>query len=118
MLAGSPIPSEMCSGLENSHCWVMLLTPHFLSDNWCKYQMHQFLAHAPYSNGRLIPIVFGLTLAQCPPEIKHMYVFRGALGDKTVLIKVKGAIVTSKLQHFVGIPPCENPALWDSEDGN
>ncbi|XP_066463364.1 toll/interleukin-1 receptor domain-containing adapter protein [Eleutherodactylus coqui] len=109
MLAGSPIPSEMCSGLENSHCWVMLLTPHFLSDNWCKYQMHQFLAHAPYSNGRLIPIVFGLTLAQCPPEIKHMYVFRGALGDKTVLIKVKGAIVTY-LKEMIAVTSDQIPA--------
>ncbi|KAG8568155.1 hypothetical protein GDO81_013906 [Engystomops pustulosus] len=93
MLAGSPIPSEICSGLENSHCWVMLLTPHFLSDNWCRYQMHQFITQAPCSNGRLIPVIIGLSLAQYPSEVKHMYAFKDTLNDRSVFIKVKDAIL-------------------------
>ncbi|KAM3923321.1 toll/interleukin-1 receptor domain-containing adapter protein [Leptodactylus fuscus] len=94
MLGGNPITSEMCSGLESSHCWVMLLTPHFLSDQWCKYQMHQFLAHAPCSNGRLIPVIIGLSFDQYPVEVKHMYAFKAASNDTSVFINVKGAIVT------------------------
>ncbi|XP_040287559.1 toll/interleukin-1 receptor domain-containing adapter protein isoform X2 [Bufo bufo] len=93
MLAGGAITSEMCSGLESSHCWVMLLTPHFLSDSWCKYQMHQFLAQAPCSNGRLIPVMIGLSFAQYPPEVKHMYAFKGAFNDNSVFIKIKAAIL-------------------------
>ncbi|XP_044134159.1 toll/interleukin-1 receptor domain-containing adapter protein isoform X2 [Bufo gargarizans] len=93
MLAGGAITSEMCSGLESSHCWVMLLTPHFLSDSWCKYQMHQFLAQAPCSNGRLIPVMIGLSFAQYPPEVKHMYAFTGAFNDNSVFIKIKAAIL-------------------------
>ncbi|XP_073426059.1 toll/interleukin-1 receptor domain-containing adapter protein [Dendrobates tinctorius] len=94
MQAGGPIPSEMCSGLESSHCWVMLLTPQFLSDNWCKYQMHQFLAQAPCSNGRLIPVIIGLTFAQYPSVVKHMYAIKGTFNDPSVFSKVKEAIVT------------------------
>lgn len=96
MVGGGAISSEMCNGLKSSHCWVMLLTPHFLSDQYCAYQMQQFITQAPCSNGRLIPVMIGLTLAQYPSEIKHMYAFKGEFNDKNVFIKVKGAIVTCK----------------------
>ncbi|XP_040287572.1 toll/interleukin-1 receptor domain-containing adapter protein isoform X4 [Bufo bufo] len=55
MLAGGAITSEMCSGLESSHCWVMLLTPHFLSDSWYLKEMitvtsDKIPAHTPPSS--------------------------------------------------------------------
>ncbi|XP_077105570.1 toll/interleukin-1 receptor domain-containing adapter protein [Ranitomeya variabilis] len=109
MQAGGPIPSEMCSGLESSHCWVMLLTPQFLSDNWCKYQMHQFLAQAPCSNGRLIPVIIGLSFAQYPSVVKHMYAIKGTFNDPSVFSKVKDAIVTY-LKEMINVTSDQIPA--------
>ncbi|XP_075046566.1 toll/interleukin-1 receptor domain-containing adapter protein isoform X2 [Mixophyes fleayi] len=94
MEAGSPVSTEMCHGAQNSHCWVMLLTPHFLSDNWCKYQMHQFLTQAPCADGRLIPVMMGMSFSQYPAELRHMFAFKGALSDKSVFGQVKRAILT------------------------
>ncbi|KAM4015812.1 toll/interleukin-1 receptor domain-containing adapter protein isoform 1-T2 [Anomaloglossus baeobatrachus] len=109
MVAGGPIPSEMCSGLESSHCWVMLMTPQFLTDNWCKYQMHQFLAQAPCSNGRLIPVIIGLSFAQYPTVVKHMYAIKGALNDHRVFSKVKEAIV-AYLKEMITVTSDHIPA--------
>ncbi|XP_068096417.1 toll/interleukin-1 receptor domain-containing adapter protein [Hyperolius riggenbachi] len=92
MNVGGAIPTEMVDGAENSHCWVMLLTPNFLSDQWCQYQMHQFLALAPCSDGRLIPVMVGLTFTQYPKELKHMVACKDINNDQKVFKSVKRAI--------------------------
>uniref|UniRef100_A0A4W4H5M6 Toll-interleukin 1 receptor (TIR) domain containing adaptor protein n=1 Tax=Electrophorus electricus TaxID=8005 RepID=A0A4W4H5M6_ELEEL len=35
------VPIELCRAVQNSHCWVLLITPNFLKDDWCLYQMQQ-----------------------------------------------------------------------------
>ncbi|XP_062408703.1 toll/interleukin-1 receptor domain-containing adapter protein [Sardina pilchardus] len=70
---GSPIPTELCRAVQNSHCWLFLMTSHFLQSEWCIYQMHQALAEAPMSN-RIIPTVLHLPYSSCPKEIRFYYI--------------------------------------------
>nr|QLD94941.1 MAL [Boleophthalmus pectinirostris] len=66
---GAAIPSELCQAVQNSHIKVLLITKHFLKDEWCTYVMHQALADGPMSN-RLIPLVRNLLHSEIPPELK------------------------------------------------
>ncbi|XP_075459414.1 toll/interleukin-1 receptor domain-containing adapter protein isoform X2 [Ascaphus truei] len=93
MAVGSPIPSEMCHGVRSSHCWVMLLTPHFLSDAWCTYQMHQALAESPHSGGRLIPVMMSLPRTQYPVELKFMYYINAMSDDECVFNQIRNSIL-------------------------
>uniref|UniRef100_A0A8D0L0Q6 TIR domain containing adaptor protein n=1 Tax=Sphenodon punctatus TaxID=8508 RepID=A0A8D0L0Q6_SPHPU len=70
---GSAVTSELCDAVQNSHCWVMLITPNFLQDPWCTYQMHQALVEAPMANGRIIPVVKDIDRKQYPRELKCIY---------------------------------------------
>ncbi|XP_053308358.1 toll/interleukin-1 receptor domain-containing adapter protein [Spea bombifrons] len=101
MELGSPIPSEMCHGVGGSHCWVMLLTPRFLRDSWCKYQMHLALGRSPDSAGRFIPVMVDLPRSQYPPELAFMYYIRATAGDSHVFAQVRKWILEylKKLQH-------------------
>ncbi|XP_021573245.1 toll/interleukin-1 receptor domain-containing adapter protein isoform X2 [Carlito syrichta] len=78
---GSAIVSELCQALSNSHCRVLLITPGFLRDPWCKYQMLQALTEAPGAEGRTIPLLSGLTRAAYPPELRFMYYVDGGGPD-------------------------------------
>ncbi|KAG8434725.1 hypothetical protein GDO86_012902, partial [Hymenochirus boettgeri] len=93
MEVGSPIPYEICHGLGSSHCWIMLLTSDFLSDSWCKYQMHQALAESPVSEGRFIPVMINLQISQYPPELKYMFSIRSASFDSSIFANVKKSIL-------------------------
>lgn len=66
---GSAIPTELCQAVQNSHIKVLLITPHFLTDQWCTYVMHQALADGPMSN-RIIPLVRNLLPCQYPQEMR------------------------------------------------
>lgn len=66
---GTAIPTELCQAVENSHIKVLLITPHFLEDEWCTYVMHQALADGPMSN-RIVPLVRNLLRSQFPPELR------------------------------------------------
>ncbi|XP_007945424.1 toll/interleukin-1 receptor domain-containing adapter protein [Orycteropus afer afer] len=74
---GGAIVSELCQALSSSHCRVLLITPGFLQDPWCKYQMLQALTEAPASEGCTIPLLSGLTRASYPPELRFMYYVDG-----------------------------------------
>lgn len=74
---GGAIVSELCQALSSSHCRVLLITPGFLQDPWCKYQMLQALSEAPGAEGRTIPLMSGLTRAAYPAELRFMYYVDG-----------------------------------------
>ncbi|XP_073760059.1 toll/interleukin-1 receptor domain-containing adapter protein isoform X2 [Callorhinus ursinus] len=74
---GGAIVSELCQALSSSHCRVLLITPGFLQDPWCKYQMLQALSEAPGAEGRTIPLMSGLTRAAYPAELRFMYFVDG-----------------------------------------
>ncbi|KAM9113871.1 toll/interleukin-1 receptor domain-containing adapter protein isoform 1-T1 [Pangshura tecta] len=72
-MPGSAITTELCDAVQNSHCWVLLITPSFLEDPWCRYQMHQALAEAPMANGRAIPVLKGIDRRDYPRELRCLY---------------------------------------------
>ncbi|XP_063799753.1 toll/interleukin-1 receptor domain-containing adapter protein [Pseudophryne corroboree] len=117
MEVGSPVSTEMCRGAESSHCWVMLLTPHFLTDSWCKYQMHQFLTQDPCADGRLIPVVMGLPFSQYPSEMRHMYAFKGTLSDQSVFGQIKRAILTY-LKKLLTVTADQVPSVTASSNNS
>ncbi|XP_075420215.1 toll/interleukin-1 receptor domain-containing adapter protein [Tenrec ecaudatus] len=79
---GGAIVSELCQALSSSHCRVLLITPGFLRDPWCKYQMLQALTEAPAAEGCTIPLLSGLTRASYPPELRFMYYVDGKGPDR------------------------------------
>nr|QNL15362.1 TIR domain-containing adaptor protein [Bostrychus sinensis] len=100
---GGAIPTELCQAVQNSHIKVLLITPHFLTDEWCTFVMHQALADGPMSN-RVIPLVQNLLPSQYPQELKvfsytdlnrnpdHCY----ALVNRTVLQYLKDSVQNEK----------------------
>lgn len=66
---GGAVSTEICEAMQNSHVWALLITPHFLEDEWCKYMMHQALAEGPMSH-RILPLVKNMSRAQVPHELK------------------------------------------------
>ncbi|XP_010984565.3 toll/interleukin-1 receptor domain-containing adapter protein [Camelus dromedarius] len=74
---GGAIVSELCQALSSSHCRVLLITPGFLRDPWCRYQMLQALSEAPGAEGRTIPLMSGLSRAAYPAELRFMYFVDG-----------------------------------------
>ncbi|XP_004688833.2 PREDICTED: toll/interleukin-1 receptor domain-containing adapter protein [Condylura cristata] len=89
---GGAIVSELCQALSNSHCRVLLITPGFLRDPWCKYQMLQALSQAPGAEGRTIPLLAGLAKASCPAELRFMYFVDGR-GPDGGFCQVKNAVL-------------------------
>nr|XP_035120922.2 toll/interleukin-1 receptor domain-containing adapter protein isoform X3 [Callithrix jacchus] len=89
---GGAIVSELCQALSSSHCRVLLITPGFLQDPWCKYQMLQALSDAPGAEGRTIPLLSGLSRAAYPPELRFMYYVDGR-GPDGGFHQVKEAIM-------------------------
>ncbi|NXI97449.1 TIRAP protein, partial [Psophia crepitans] len=80
---GSAVMTELCDAVQNSHCWVMLITPGFLRDPWCKYQMHQALAEAPMANGRTIPVLKDVDRKDYPRELRNLYYISMALKENS-----------------------------------
>ncbi|KAM7050479.1 toll/interleukin-1 receptor domain-containing adapter protein isoform 1-T2 [Molossus nigricans] len=89
---GSAIVSELCRALDSSHCRVLLITPGFLRDPWCRYQMLQALSQAPGAEGRIIPLLAGLARSAYPPELRFMYFVDGR-GPDHGFHQVKEAIL-------------------------
>ncbi|XP_029922790.1 toll/interleukin-1 receptor domain-containing adapter protein isoform X2 [Myripristis murdjan] len=69
---GGAIPSELCQAVQNSHFRVLLITPDFLQDGWCRYMIHQALAERPMSH-QMIPLVQNLSHTQYPMELKFFH---------------------------------------------
>ncbi|XP_037361486.1 toll/interleukin-1 receptor domain-containing adapter protein [Talpa occidentalis] len=89
---GGAIVSELCQALSNSHCRVLLITPGFLRDQWCKYQMLQALTEAPGAEGRTIPLLAGLARTAYPAELRYMYFVDGR-GPDGGFCQVKDAVM-------------------------
>lgn len=96
---GGAVSTELCQAVQDSHIRVLLITPHFLEDEWCKYMMHQILSEGPMSN-QMIPLLQGLLFSEYPKEIKFFYYIdlscnrdRGYhLVNKTVLQYLKNLV--------------------------
>ncbi|XP_077087060.1 toll/interleukin-1 receptor domain-containing adapter protein [Siphateles boraxobius] len=69
---GGAVSTEILQAVRDSHCWVLLLTPHFLKDEWCLYQMHQVLSEGPMSQ-RIIPVVINMPRSQIPLELRFLF---------------------------------------------
>ncbi|NXF86920.1 TIRAP protein, partial [Eubucco bourcierii] len=80
---GGAMVTELCDAVQDSHCWVMLITPGFLQDPWCKYQMHQALAEAPLANGRTIPVLKDVDRKDYPKELRNLYYIYMALKENS-----------------------------------
>ncbi|XP_053449792.1 toll/interleukin-1 receptor domain-containing adapter protein isoform X2 [Nycticebus coucang] len=93
---GGAIASELCQALSRSHCRVLLITPGFLRDPWCRYQMLQALAEAPGAEGRTIPLLSGLARSAYPPELRFMYYVDGR-GPDGGFHQVQQAVLRCKL---------------------
>ncbi|XP_053783805.1 toll/interleukin-1 receptor domain-containing adapter protein isoform X1 [Desmodus rotundus] len=93
---GGAIVSELCRALDSSHCQVLLITPGFQRDPWCRYQMLQALSQAPGAEGRTIPLLAGLARDAYPPELRFMYFVDGR-GPERGFRQVKEAILRCKL---------------------
>lgn len=93
---GSAIVSELCRALDSSHCRVLFITPSFLHDPWCRYQMLQALSQAPGAEGRIIPLLVGLARAAYPAELRFMYFVDGRGPDRGFR-QVREAILRCKL---------------------
>uniref|UniRef100_A0A8C6CA35 Toll/interleukin-1 receptor domain-containing adapter protein n=1 Tax=Monodon monoceros TaxID=40151 RepID=A0A8C6CA35_MONMO len=98
---GGAIVSELCQALSNSHCRVLLITPGFLRDPWCRYQMLQALSEAPGAEGRTIPLMSGLSRAAYPAELRFMYFVNG-WGPDGGFRQVKEAVTRCKLRKGEG----------------
>lgn len=96
---GGAIVSELCQALSNSHCRVLFITPGFLRDPWCKYQMLQALTEAPGAEGCTIPLLSGLTRAAYPPELRFMYYVDGR-GRDGGFYQVKEAVIRCKILRY------------------
>ncbi|XP_060107147.1 toll/interleukin-1 receptor domain-containing adapter protein [Heteronotia binoei] len=79
---GGAIVSELCEAVQNSHCWVLLITSGFLKDPWCVYQMHQALMEAPMANGRIIPVLKDIDRRDYPRELKCIYYINVSVQEK------------------------------------
>ncbi|NXW02825.1 TIRAP protein, partial [Fregetta grallaria] len=99
---GSAVVTELCDAVQNSHCWVMLITPGFLRDPWCKYQMHQALAEAPMANGRTIPVLKDVDRKDYPKELRNLYYIYMALKENSFR-QIRDTIV--RCEYTVG---CRN----------
>ncbi|XP_064490564.1 toll/interleukin-1 receptor domain-containing adapter protein [Pseudopipra pipra] len=82
-VAGSALGTELCDAVRGSHCWVLLITPAFLRDPWCQFQMHQALAEAPMANGRTIPVLRGVDRREYPKELRNIYYISMALKENS-----------------------------------
>lgn len=69
---GGAVSTELCQAVQDSHIRVILITPHFLEDEWCKYTMHQILAEGPMTN-QMVPLLQGLLFSEYPQEIKFFF---------------------------------------------
>uniref|UniRef100_A0A673GT93 Toll-interleukin 1 receptor (TIR) domain containing adaptor protein n=1 Tax=Sinocyclocheilus rhinocerous TaxID=307959 RepID=A0A673GT93_9TELE len=70
--AGGAVSTELLQAVQDSHCWLLLVTPNFVKDDWCSYQMHQVLSEGPMSQ-RIIPAVVNMPRSQLPLELRFLF---------------------------------------------
>lgn len=92
-MPGNAISTELCQAVRNSHCWVLVISPSFLKDHWCRYQMQQALAEAPGSNGRIIPVQKQLERKDYPEELRFLYMINAQLDKQMGFEKIQSAVI-------------------------
>ncbi|XP_062894217.1 toll/interleukin-1 receptor domain-containing adapter protein isoform X2 [Mobula hypostoma] len=90
---GGAICTELCQAVRESHCWVLIITPSFLKDPWCWYQMQQALSESPNANGRVIPVRKHLERKDYPQELRFMFGIDVRLGKENGFQKIRHAIL-------------------------
>ncbi|XP_073706978.1 toll/interleukin-1 receptor domain-containing adapter protein [Garra rufa] len=70
--AGGAVSTELLQAVQDSHCWLLLVTPNFVRDDWCSYQMHQVLSEGPMSQ-RIIPAVVNMPRSKLPLELRFLF---------------------------------------------
>lgn len=73
LVPGGAICTELCQAVRQSHCWVLVISPAFIKDPWCGYQMQQALSESPKANGRVIPVRMQLERKDYPLELRFMF---------------------------------------------
>uniref|UniRef100_V9L8Z7 Toll/interleukin-1 receptor domain-containing adapter protein n=1 Tax=Callorhinchus milii TaxID=7868 RepID=V9L8Z7_CALMI len=92
-IPGNAISTELYQAVRNSHCWVLIITPSFLKDHWCRYQMQQALSESPGSNGRIIPVRKQLEHKDYPEELRFLYMINVQLDKKNGFEKIHSAVI-------------------------
>ncbi|XP_062860036.1 toll/interleukin-1 receptor domain-containing adapter protein [Trichomycterus rosablanca] len=69
---GAALSTELCKAIQASHCWVLLLSPQFMQDEWCWYQMQQVISEGPMSQ-RIIPTMLNMRISEIPKELRFFY---------------------------------------------
>ncbi|KAK9395072.1 toll/interleukin-1 receptor domain-containing adapter protein [Crotalus adamanteus] len=103
---GGAVMTELCNAVQNSHCWVLLITPNFLKDPWCCYQMHHALTEAPMANGRTIPVLKDIDRTDYPRELRCIYYISVVLQENSFR-QIKETI----LRYLLDL--CQNPRSND-----
>lgn len=99
---GGAISTELCEAVQNSHLWVLLITPDFLQDEWCKYMMHQALAEGPMSN-RIIPLIQNLSRSDYPQELRfYCYIDLSRNPDRSYTL-LSNTVLKCEYVHWVAI---------------
>ncbi|KAK2894964.1 hypothetical protein Q8A67_012193 [Cirrhinus molitorella] len=70
--AGGAVSTELLQAVQDSHCWLLLITPNFVKDDWCLYQMHQVLSEGPMSQ-RIIPAIVNMPRSKLPLELRFLF---------------------------------------------
>ncbi|XP_069750530.1 toll/interleukin-1 receptor domain-containing adapter protein [Narcine bancroftii] len=90
---GGAMSTELCQAVRESHCWILIISPSFLKDPWCWYQMQQALSESPTANGRVIPVRKQLERKDYPQELRFMYGIDVRLDKDNGFLKIKQAIL-------------------------
>ncbi|XP_020379721.1 toll/interleukin-1 receptor domain-containing adapter protein [Rhincodon typus] len=90
---GGAVCTELCQAVRESHCWVLVITPSFLKDPWCRYQMQQALSESPTANGRIIPVRKQLERKDYPLELRFMFGIDVRQDKENGFQKIKCAIM-------------------------
>ncbi|XP_043532835.1 toll/interleukin-1 receptor domain-containing adapter protein [Chiloscyllium plagiosum] len=90
---GGAVCTELCQAVRESHCWVLVITPSFLKDPWCRYQMQQALSESPMANGRIIPVRKQLERKDYPQELRFMFGIDVRQDKENGFQKIKCAIM-------------------------
>ncbi|XP_078054946.1 toll/interleukin-1 receptor domain-containing adapter protein [Mustelus asterias] len=90
---GGAVCTELYHAVRESHCWVLVITPSFLKDPWCCYQMQQALSESPAANGRVIPVRKQLERKDYPPELRFVFGIDVRQDKENGFQKIKHAVL-------------------------
>ncbi|XP_078592904.1 tetratricopeptide repeat protein 22-like [Branchiostoma floridae x Branchiostoma japonicum] len=78
-MLGKSVFNNIIYSIENSYKTLLILTPNFVTSEWCKYETEQALMESLKSkSGRVIPIM--LHECEVPASVTHLDASRDAIG--------------------------------------